>query len=258
MSGNCVTVGDFNDDGELDLATGSENAISVALGNGDGSFGQPINSRIVNSTSPATISAIVAADFNGDGQLDLAVLMVSANQNIVILLGNGDGSFRQGAVYMIPNAPTPTPLISADFNGDGHADLAFVSVTGTENNSISPVSSTAVSVMIGNGDGTFSAPANYADLQSSEYLAVGDFNGDGIPDLLTLSGTASALNTLVILEGVGDGTFASPVLLATGLPSTDSISGLIAADLNQDGRTDVAMAVTTSPGSGTAQSIAVF
>ena len=225
-----VAVADFNGDGKQDVAVThafNQGTIDILLGNGDGTFTQAPGSPI-----PIGIAAgyILVGDFNADGKPDLAVQEESTNTAAIIevFLGNGDGTF-------VP-APGPTtfmeelsPVIAAgDFNGDGKLDLA---VAHTFSNSLS--------ILLGNGDGTFAQPVDTpvpADALGGSIIATGDFNGDGILDLAIATGRD---NATTILLGIGDGTFA----LAPGSPITvgGSPGNLVAADLNGDGKLDLAI-----------------
>jgi uncharacterized protein (DUF2141 family) len=142
---------------------------------------------------------VVAADFNGDGKLDLAInAFVNGEQEIFILLGNGDGTFGAPAEYGPVGESYP---VLGDFNGDGKLDLA---VAGNPNNN--------VSVLLGNGDGTFAAPLSSATTyEANGLVSAGDFNADGNLDLaVTTSGGVS------VLLGKGNGTFQPPELYSPG------------------------------------------
>ncbi len=160
-----IVVGDFNGDGHADLATsGSDGTLSLLLGNGDGSFQQPVLYDVGSD-----LTSIVAGDFNGDGHLDLAVTDSGSN-DVSVLLGNGDGSFQQPVQYAV--GLSPASIVAGDFNGDGHLDLA-VAYSGSND----------VSVLLGNGDGTFQSQVTYAVGSIRVALVTGDYNGDGRTDL---------------------------------------------------------------------------
>lgn len=219
-----IVTTDFNRDGILDLAIANAtgNNISVLLGKGDGTFTPTID-------SPATgigPDSIVVGDFNGDGLPDLATANVTSN-NVTILLGNGDGTFTPAA------SPTtgagPDAIAVADFNGDGILDLATANLGPN-------TSAGSVTVLLGNGDGTFMpAAASPATGINPQSIAVGDFNGDGVPDL-AVANTIS--NTATILLGNGDGTFTST---ATSPATNTYPAGLAVGDFNGDGLADIAV-----------------
>jgi len=266
--GSTVT-GDFNNDGIPDLAgvAYSDHLVWVYLGKGDGTFSAGIPLEV--GSHPV---GIVAKDLNGDGNMDLAVIRDDYDNSgdLVILTGNGDGTFKNPLVYLLNYAPYgPTGLAVGDFNGDGIPDIA----TCTLGNSVSvmfgsgdgtfqsPIVLTAgstntglaasdlngdgvddivvsskeamVSVLLSNGDGTFQPPSDYA-YAVGNFMAVGDINNDGIPDVVS----GSQLNqgpALTVLLGNGDGTFRPPLTYA----ATDEIGGVYLADLNGDGFLDV-------------------
>jgi uncharacterized protein (TIGR03437 family) len=171
--------------------------------------------------------SIVTADFNGDGKPDLAVTFSDSIQNvfpgnrILVLLGNGDGTFTPKPV--IAGAGQSLGLVAAvDVNGDKKIDLLASSDAGTI-------------LLLGNGDGTFQPPAV---ITSDRLIGVSDFNGDGKPDLLS--------SYLRVRLGKGDGTFGSAIDTPgtmTGLSSAvlSFITSVAIADFNGDGRSDVAL-----------------
>lgn len=245
-----AAVGDFNGDGILDLAVTNygSGTVSILLGNGDGTFTPAPNSPVTVTFDP---ESIVVADFNGDGKADLAMENSYYNGVITILLGNGDGTFTPAA-----NSPitvggafeTPGAVAVGDINGDGIPDL----VATNSNNVISDPGT--MTVLLGKGDGTFTITANSPVTIGSGpiSIAVGDFNGDGIPDLAMVN---FAGNNVTILLGNGDGTFTaatdSPV--AVGSFPTSIATG----DFNGDGILDLAV-TNSNYTSGTVGSVTVL
>jgi hypothetical protein len=203
---NVVATGDFNKDGKLDLVvtvydlfTTGLDFVVVMPGNGDGSFGTP---SAVSGSGTLYVGAITAAvgDFNNDGNLDIAtgIQTVGATLQgfIQISLGNGDGTFH--STTNIPNVNTvTTPLLVADINGDGNLDL----VTGGYG-------------FFGQGDGAF--PTFQGSTGNPTFVFVGDFNGDGRPDLLDQT---VSLNGASVLTAVG-------VMLS--IPPTPDFKGIVA------------------------------
>ena len=137
--------GDFNGDGRPDVATANRNTgtVSVHLGDGVGSFGTATSFTTGAATQPVSVAA---ADFNGDGRLDLAAANFTTG-GIVTLLGDGSGGF--GIPSAIATGASPMFVLAGDFNGDGRADLA-----------VSNNGAGIVSFLYGNGSGGFSGPAN--------------------------------------------------------------------------------------------------
>lgn len=168
----------------------------------------------VTANPPA--QALVAADFNGDGILDLAYV---TSNNVNVELGNGDGTFQAPWSYSLAN-PVPFGMVAADFNGDGKLDLAVTS-------------GGILSVFLGNGDGTFQPPLTCPVGPTPWSMAVADFNGDGKLDLAVGSNTLGG--GIFIFLGNGDGTFQPYVTYGT---STDTKCPVV-GDFNQDGKLDL-------------------
>jgi hypothetical protein len=190
---------------------------------------------------------VVTADFNGDGIPDLAVAS-AATQTVTVLLGTGGGTFR-AAGPPIPIGVNPIFMAVADLNGDHIPDLVVANGgnvfkgTGTDPGSID--------VLLGNGDGSFrqapNSPFLPPDGETPSGVAVADFNGDRIPDLavsLTGSLVTGDDGRVDVLRGKGDGTFTENASLAGGPGGVVGLfpSGLVATDLNGDGKADLAVA----------------
>lgn len=220
-----VAVGDFNGDGNLDVAAviDGTNAISIFFGHGDGSLAAPVQ----YPAGPTVVSPVLVGDLNGDGKLDLAV--ATAN-GIAILLGNGDGTFQP--FTLVPSLLSSTPgdglLALADFNGDGKLDIAKTTQTGI------------INVALGHGDGTFqNAPGfQIPPILNTESTVVGDFDGDGKPDLAFASQSS---DVVTIVFGNGDGTLRGQIEYS--VPSvSNNANFMLAADFNRDGALDMALA----------------
>ncbi len=213
-----VAVGDFNGDGQPDLATANffSNNVSVLLGNGAGGFGGATNFGAGDFPQ-----SVAVGDFNGDGKPDLATANEDSN-NVSVLLGNGDGSF--GAATNFGVGITPDSVAVGDFNGDGKPDLA-----------VANYNSGNVSVLLGNGMGGFGAATNFGAGAGPSSVAVGDFNGDGQPDL-AVANQASA--NVSVLLGNGMGGFGA----ATNFGAGTGPRSVAVGDFNGDGQPDLAVA----------------
>lgn len=234
-----VALADLNGDGHLDIVCANLNldhltqggTVSVLLGNGDGTFATAVNYVAGND-----LSSVVLADFNGDGNVDIATTDVSSS-NIAILLNNGNGTFQAAVQY--PAGPNPLSLAAADFNGDGKTDLVVTNVCDVSQQNFNCTSQqNTVSVLLGHGDGTFASPISYQAGSAPYVVTVQDVNSDGKPDLLVSNFSASSgsfIPDLTVLLGNGDGTFQAPISYASGGWTLDT------ADINGDGVSDVIM-----------------
>jgi hypothetical protein len=225
-----VAIGDINGDGKADLAVtnhgqnnGSESSVSVLLGNGDGTFQSQVQYRAGKNPHSAAI-----ADFNEDGKQDLVVANQSSN-TVSVLLGNGDGTFQASADYAAGD--TPESVVLGDFNKDGKLDLAVANCGCTSN-------AASVSVLLGNGDGTFQTHVDYPAEAYALSVAGGDFNGDGKADLVTANEFYPHVSAVNVFLGNGDGTFRNYASYSTGLEPFSVAVG----DVNNDGAPDLAAA----------------
>jgi FG-GAP-like repeat len=169
-------------------------------------------------------------DFNNDGHPDYAV--PTNGGPVVILLGSGNGTFTNGTAITTTAPFEPTSVVVGDFNGDGKQDLAVLSAAGIG----------SLNIYLGNGDGTFQAARNYpvaSANSASRLLAIGDFNRDGIQDLVA---TNSSLNQVAVLLGNGDGSFDVPSYYPVGAQPWNVVVG----DINQDGFLDLAVSADGS------------
>ncbi len=226
-----IVVADLNGDRRQDVVVGDGNTgFAALLGNGDGTFESAATIALPNSPR-----VVVQGDFNGDGITDLAVmnnLDEFADGDVAILLGDGRDGFALAGDY--DAGLNPLAMTTADFNGDGHPDLAFANGQSIENN---------VSILLNNGDGTFGSTITLSDPDFPEYIVSGDFNGDGHADLALGISVFGEETDLHIYPGNGDGTFGT---MASYQGRRGTATGLSLGDLNGDGRPDLVLAINRS------------
>jgi hypothetical protein len=219
-----VAIADLNADGRPDLALPNydyDGTVSVLLGNGDGTFG--IKTDFGVGSYPVSVAI---ADLNADGRPDLAVAN-SQSLTVTVLLGSGNGTF--GTRTDFPAGFIPSSVAIADLDADGRPDLVVTSY------GFYPDYNGTVSVLLGEGDGTFGAKTDFGTGSTLRSVRIADLNADGRPDLAVANGGS---NTVSVLLGNGNGTFAAKTDFGVGI---NPIS-VATADLNADGRLDLAVA----------------
>ncbi len=200
-----LAAGDFNSDGKEDLIVTNQvdHQLVPLLGNNDGTFtaGTPVTVSLVSLLNPGSV---VAADFNGDGKLDIAFNDQTMTNGFpgFVANGNGDGTFA--AAMELPGSPTVNSLFVDDFNGDSKPDLAIAGEALATNSGSS--SAAGVEILINSGTGTFTpGPAQPVNVTDTTQLTAGDFDGDGKLDL-----AAFTSGQLSVMAGNGDGTLQAP------------------------------------------------
>ena len=228
-----VAAGDFNHDGKMDVAVAAtayiDTGVSILLGNGDGTFHSAVQYGAGMS------GPIALGDFNGDGKLDMVGVSPNNSSDVSFLPGIGDGTFGLAVNSAANNFIYAVAV--ADFNHDSKLDVAAL----TGGNFGAPYQLT---ILLGNGDGTFSlGPTTSVGLYPTA-IAAGDLNGDGIPDLVVANSESYDSVNLVwvpasvgVLLGNGDGSFQNPITVVVG----SQIFTMAVADLNLDGKADVVL-----------------
>lgn len=267
-----MTFGDFNGDGRVDIAISAvgKNYLAIYLGNGDGTFQAPKNSVItLNSGQSIAASPLVAADFNHDGHIDLAIVgSDTTNTTVYILPGNGTATF--GAVQPVFTAPTGGSvwgsavhnMILGDFDGDANADIALT--TTTTNSASGAITSTTVHVLYGEGNYLFTPTAPF-NVASQIELNSGDLNSDGRTDLFALDLYSKRLDSFYGQSGRTFSMYSESVPQAN-YSFSQYTPALPMADFNNDGRMDLVTTIAeggkvymmfflagSSPGQFTAQ-----
>ncbi len=205
-------------DGDADNATSLSAPVALSVAAQPGFSFLPA----LTSSAGSSPTSVAAADFNGDGKVDLVV----ANVGVSVLLNTGAGVFQAG--QNISAGSNPTQVVVADFNSDGKPDVA-----------VSDSASNGVSILLGNGDGTFQTAALYGAGAGPSSLTVADFNGDGIPDVATSNRNSGNISVFL---GKGDGTLAQATNFQVGAADMFIASG----DFNGDGIVDLAVADFTA------------
>ncbi|MHB1959876.1 MAG: FG-GAP-like repeat-containing protein [Acidobacteriaceae bacterium] len=257
-SGHMATE-DFDGDGNLDLILGSgdngvyssgtytKGVFQFLMGRGDGTFaGAPTYQNVAYGGLNSIAPTFAVGDFNGDGKPDILTDVMSNNniQGMALLAGDGQGNFAQGPTI---KGDYPLALVSADMNGDSHLDAVFIGYSS---------GNYTLDVALGNGDGTFQAATNVL-LPSGKFndFVVGDFNGDGKPDVMvTMTSFSTNADAIYLFLGNGDGTLQSPVSIDT----PPQAYGIAAGDFNGDGKLDFAVTNTSNGSANTTGAVLVY
>ena len=235
-----VVVGDFNNDGNLDVVWVDDNFLNTSLGNGKGGFQAPIT-----NSEGSLMAQMVTGDFNGDGKLDLAGI---GSGTLLVFLGNGDGTFTESLDQPVFNGGI-SGVGTADFNQDGHLDIY---VAGWE------TGPTFFEIYLGKGDGTFSLGGSFntGDFGGPgiypQMPAIGDFNGDGYLDL-AIGGPSTGGRGNAVQVWLGS---AAAYFTELGTIEGAYAGNIAAADVNDDGKLDLVTdigCVLTGNGDGTFQ-----
>ena len=214
-----LAVADLRADGHLDIVSANSVAGNISILFGNDTNGFTAGPNIVVGSGP---QSIVGGDFNSDGLPDLAVANVY-DSTITVLINDGSGGFASNPSTTYSVGQNPSWIGTADFNQDGALDLAIVNTT-----------SNNVTILRGDGLGGF-APLSgspFATLSYPVSAALGDFNGDGKPDIAVISATGNTLSIL-LNTSTGLAAFGSPY------PTGDSPSALAVSDFNGDGKQDL-------------------
>jgi hypothetical protein len=221
-----VTIGDFNNDGQFDIAVANSgtDSVGILLGYGNGTFGNQVLFSSGRNSSPFWVTV---GDFNSDNQLDIATANWN-NKNVGILLGYGNGTFAAIMTYSAGPGSAPRCISVGDFNNDNISDIA-VANTGTNN----------VVVLFGFGDGSFLLGTAYSTgIGSQPYaLGIGNFNNDTRLDIAVVNFQS---NTIGVFLGYGNQLFAGLTTYTTGDGSQPHL--VATGDFNNDGRLDIVVA----------------
>ena len=219
VSANAV-LADIDEDGFNDLLWNSLDVL-WARGREGGGFAQPDFIHLSDYALTFTV-----ADMNRDGHLDIVATTI--RDTAIVLLGRGDGTFVNSGTLAV--GLSPRAVATGDLNQDGYLDV----VVGNGGDYYGRSSS--LSILIGNGDGTFQAERRYETSVSPRELALGDFNEDGHVDVAV---TNYESGTVSLFAGAGDGELVPLPAVSTG----PRPQGMTSADLNGDGHLDLAVAI---------------
>lgn len=238
---NLIATGDFNEDGHLDLAVANakDNSVSILIGDGSGNFESLPPFFVGEDPSTGYPRFLAVGDFNLDDHQDLATANAVIDNTlgglVSILLGDGRGGFNRSASLPITESPpplTPSSLAVGDVNRDGLQDL--VTANGTQPAEIGRGDDT-ISVLLGLGGGSFGRPIQFPVGHGALFVAFGNFNKDGYPDLAVVN-----IWQIAILFGKGGGDFSLARRLSVGeYRHRGSPWTLAVGDFNEDSHQDL-------------------
>lgn len=227
--GASIAAGDINADGRPDLIIPNtmEGTLSLLLNTGSGQFAIPVDLPAGNQPM-----AVAVVDLNHDGHADLAVADRGGNSLLVFRYNPAGGAFLPAVTFMA--GISPSWIAAGDLDVDGDADLVI-----TNEGQANETTTDTVSVMLNNGNGTFATARNYLAGVNPRCVAVGDFDGDGLPDLAVANyGVSTATSGAAVLLNNGAGSFAAPVLY----PAGSGPQAVAIGDFNRDTAPDMVTA----------------
>jgi hypothetical protein len=213
-----IISGDWNEDDNIDVATFGNNGIAIQLGDGTGQFASPVVYPAGNPGGGTKM--LTPGDFNNDNHLDIAGVFASQNQ-LAVLMGNGDGTFDAAIVIMVPDYPRH--VIAGKLNNDDFDDIV------TSGNS-----SNDISIVLSNGNDTFQSPQLITMTGDPDGVDIFDANGDTFMDILV---ACSNDDLIRLFPGNGNGTFDAAMEIE--VPASNNLTKIAHADINGDGEHDI-------------------
>lgn len=224
-----ISIGDMNKDGNADLVIANHDSYTVQIlrGDGKGNFAASPDTLVMKKGNHAHTHGLGIADMNGDSFIDI-VTANNADNDIAVMFSTSNSGYAPASGSPYPVKPSPYPLTVGDVNGDGHPDVASTSTH---------AGSRALSILLGDGKGSFRRTDIALRTASPWYVSIGDVNNDKKPDLAI---THSERNELSVLLGNGNDSFTE----VSGSPFNLNSSAwhVAIADINRDGHADIVAA----------------